>query len=119
MGVIPTGGGKSMAFLSATVLYPDRLFVVISPLNALTNDLARRLMDRGMIKQSDYIDSVRSEVERLTPTLEPSDRGLIYCSTVEQAEAISEALGICLYTAQMDTENPKRNQELKDANEKR
>ncbi|KAJ8085325.1 hypothetical protein PM082_004121 [Marasmius tenuissimus] len=48
LGVIETGGGNSLAFFEATGLFPDRLFLVISPLNALTNDLERRLLQFGI-----------------------------------------------------------------------
>ncbi|KAL0067297.1 hypothetical protein AAF712_005695 [Marasmius tenuissimus] len=48
LGVIETGGGKSLAFFGATCLFPDRLFLVITPLNALTNDLERRLLQFGI-----------------------------------------------------------------------
>ncbi|KAG1720862.1 uncharacterized protein EDB91DRAFT_1088677 [Suillus paluster] len=41
--VMPTGSGKSLAFFAAPVLIPDSLFIVITPLVALTEDLARRL----------------------------------------------------------------------------
>ncbi|KAF5358860.1 hypothetical protein D9757_012683 [Collybiopsis confluens] len=41
--ILPTGGGKSLVFFSAPVLMPSRLFVVILPLVALTQDMMRRL----------------------------------------------------------------------------
>ncbi|KAK7014747.1 hypothetical protein VNI00_019291 [Paramarasmius palmivorus] len=47
-GVLETGGGKSLAFFGATVLYPKSLFIVVSPLVALTNDLSRRLLEHGI-----------------------------------------------------------------------
>lgn len=40
---MPTGSGKSLAFFAAPILFPDKLFVVITPLVALTEDLSRRL----------------------------------------------------------------------------
>ncbi|KAK1234421.1 hypothetical protein PQX77_002380 [Marasmius sp. AFHP31] len=43
LGVIETGGGKSLAFFGAACLFPNDLFVVVTPLTALTNDLSRRL----------------------------------------------------------------------------
>ncbi|KAL0060144.1 hypothetical protein AAF712_013070 [Marasmius tenuissimus] len=48
LGVIETGGGKSLAFFGATRLFPDHLFIVVSPLNALTNDLERRMLEFGI-----------------------------------------------------------------------
>ncbi len=47
IGVLPTGGGKSLAFLAAPQLFPNDLFIVVSPLVALTNDLHRRLTETG------------------------------------------------------------------------
>ncbi|KAJ3767163.1 hypothetical protein FB446DRAFT_822329 [Lentinula raphanica] len=41
-GIIETGGGKSMAFFAAPFLLPNALFIVVSPLRALTDDLQRR-----------------------------------------------------------------------------
>jgi superfamily II DNA helicase RecQ len=41
--IAATGSGKSLVFLSAPLLYPEKLFIVITPLVALTDDLARRL----------------------------------------------------------------------------
>ncbi|KAH7880194.1 uncharacterized protein C8R40DRAFT_1079401, partial [Lentinula edodes] len=47
-GIIETGGGKSLAFLGAPFLFPHHLFVVVSPLIALTQDLRRRLLETGI-----------------------------------------------------------------------
>ncbi|KAJ4463469.1 P-loop containing nucleoside triphosphate hydrolase protein [Lentinula lateritia] len=47
-GIIETGGGKSLAFFGAPFLYPHHLFVVVSPLVALTQDLRRRLLETGI-----------------------------------------------------------------------
>ena len=41
--VMPTGSGKSLSFFGAALLYPDQMFVLITPLVALTDDMARRL----------------------------------------------------------------------------
>ena len=43
LAVMPTGSGKSLAFFAAPILFPDHLFIVITPLVALTEDLTRRL----------------------------------------------------------------------------
>ncbi|KAJ3991696.1 hypothetical protein F5050DRAFT_1812256 [Lentinula boryana] len=48
VGVLETGGGKSMAFLCAPKLVPGKLFVVVSPLVALTEDLRLRLQSQGI-----------------------------------------------------------------------
>ncbi|KAF8830860.1 hypothetical protein HHX47_DHR2000766 [Lentinula edodes] len=47
-GIIETGGGKSLAFFGAPFLFPKKLFVVVSPLVALTQDLRRRLLETGI-----------------------------------------------------------------------
>ncbi|KAJ3810047.1 P-loop containing nucleoside triphosphate hydrolase protein, partial [Lentinula aff. lateritia] len=47
-GVIETGGGKSLAFFGAPFLFPHHLFIVVSPLIALTQDLRRRLLETGI-----------------------------------------------------------------------
>ena len=41
--VMPTGSGKSLAFFGAPCIFPDKMFIVITPLVALTEDMARRL----------------------------------------------------------------------------
>lgn len=43
LAILPTGSGKTLAFLAAAWLNPEDLFLVIVPLTALVNDLARRL----------------------------------------------------------------------------
>ncbi|GAW09724.1 dna partial [Lentinula edodes] len=47
-GIIETGGGKSLAFFGAPFLFPHHLFIVVSPLIALTQDLRRRLLETGI-----------------------------------------------------------------------
>ncbi|KAJ3846448.1 hypothetical protein EV368DRAFT_89011 [Lentinula lateritia] len=47
-GIIETGGGKSLAFFGAPFLFPRHLFIVVSPLVALTQDLRRRLVETGI-----------------------------------------------------------------------
>ncbi|KAG1855080.1 hypothetical protein C8R48DRAFT_776481 [Suillus tomentosus] len=41
--VMPTGSRKSLAFFAAPILHPASLFIVVTPLVALTEDLSRRL----------------------------------------------------------------------------
>ena len=41
--IAATGSGKSLTFLSAPLIYPEKMFIVVTPLVALTDDLARRL----------------------------------------------------------------------------
>ncbi|KAJ3979088.1 hypothetical protein F5890DRAFT_1559208 [Lentinula detonsa] len=47
-GIIETGGGKSLAFFGAPFLFPHNLFIVVSPLIALTQDLKRRLYETSV-----------------------------------------------------------------------
>ncbi|KAF9065236.1 hypothetical protein BDP27DRAFT_1366602 [Rhodocollybia butyracea] len=48
LGILETGAGKSQAFFCAPYLLPDKLFVVVCPLVALTNDLHNRLRSLGI-----------------------------------------------------------------------
>lgn len=48
LAVMPTGSGKSMAFFGAASLCPESMFVVITPLVALTHDLVARLKKTNM-----------------------------------------------------------------------
>lgn len=48
IGVLETGGGKSMAFYCASKLVPGKLCVVVSPLVALTEDLRLHLQSQGI-----------------------------------------------------------------------
>jgi superfamily II DNA helicase RecQ len=41
--VMPTGSGKSLAFFAAPLLMPDKMFIVVTPLVALTSDMSHRL----------------------------------------------------------------------------
>ncbi|KAG1875685.1 hypothetical protein F4604DRAFT_1924747 [Suillus subluteus] len=41
--VMPTGSGKSLAFFAAPLIHPHALFIVITPLMVLTEDMARWL----------------------------------------------------------------------------
>ncbi|KAH0826845.1 hypothetical protein J3R83DRAFT_4377 [Lanmaoa asiatica] len=43
LAVMPTGSGKSLAFFGAPLLNPSRLFIVVTPFVALTEDMCRRL----------------------------------------------------------------------------
>ncbi|KAF5366490.1 hypothetical protein D9615_010644 [Tricholomella constricta] len=43
LAILPTGSGKSLAFFGVAQLLPEKLFVVVAPLTALVEDLARRL----------------------------------------------------------------------------
>ena len=46
--VMPTGSGKTLAFFAAPLLLPDKMFVLVTPLIALTNDMSRRLAATGI-----------------------------------------------------------------------
>jgi superfamily II DNA helicase RecQ len=46
--VMPTGSGKSLSFFAAPLLMPTKMFIVVTPLVALTNDMSRRLASTGI-----------------------------------------------------------------------
>jgi superfamily II DNA helicase RecQ len=47
-GILETGAGKSVSFFGAPFLLPKKCFIVVSPLVALTQDLAPRLLQFGI-----------------------------------------------------------------------
>ena len=62
--VMPTGSGKSLAFFAAPLLLPAKMFVLITPLIALTNDMSRRLAATGIQggKWSNHLDPFTSQL---------------------------------------------------------
>lgn len=59
LAVLPTGSGKTLGFLAAAWLHSQDLFLVVIPLTALINDMARRLactpISAGIYPQCDGI----------------------------------------------------------------
>ncbi|KAJ3888613.1 hypothetical protein GG344DRAFT_79608 [Lentinula edodes] len=88
-GIIETGGGKSLAFLGAPFLFPRHLFVVVSPLIALTQDLKRRLLETGInggIWREDSYDEHSAQLILVSAHKAGSDEFLhwITCDAVRQ-----------------------------------
>ncbi|KAK0439083.1 uncharacterized protein EV420DRAFT_1735655 [Desarmillaria tabescens] len=54
LAIMPTGSGKSLAFFSAPYLDDGGLYVVITPLTALTEDMGRRLRQNDGIRGGIY-----------------------------------------------------------------
>ncbi len=54
LGILPTGSGKSLSFFSAPLLDPSGLYIVITPLTALTEDMGRRLDESHGIRGGIY-----------------------------------------------------------------
>jgi len=66
--VMPTGSGKSLAFFAAPLLMPNKMFIVITPLVPLTNDMSRRLA------------STRIEGGKWSPSTNPFSAQLVLVS---------------------------------------
>jgi superfamily II DNA helicase RecQ len=71
--VMPTGSGKSLAFFGAPLLVPDKLFIVVTPLIALTDDMARRLA------------ATRIEGGKWSPSINPFTAQLVLVSAHQAA----------------------------------
>ncbi|KAK0475973.1 hypothetical protein EDD18DRAFT_1366707 [Armillaria luteobubalina] len=54
LAIMPTGSGKSLAFFSAPCLVPEGLFLVVTPLTALTEDMDRRLRQNHGVRGGIY-----------------------------------------------------------------
>ncbi len=54
LAIMPTGSGKSLAFFSAPCLDPTGLYIVVTPLTALTEDMGRRLGQNHLIRGGIY-----------------------------------------------------------------
>ena len=61
LGLMPTGGGKSIAF-QVPALSKDGLCLVITPLIALMKDQVRNLRERGIKALAIYSDMTREEI---------------------------------------------------------
>ncbi|KAL0566552.1 hypothetical protein V5O48_015458 [Marasmius crinis-equi] len=65
LGVLATGEGKSLGFFIGPLLYPNSLFIVVTPLVALTEDLYRRMgltYMRGGRWGEDTFDPMTAEI---------------------------------------------------------
>jgi ATP-dependent DNA helicase RecQ len=62
IGLLPTGGGKSLTFQICALLHPG-LTIVVDPINSLMKDQHDKLIDNG-INNSSYINSFNTKDER-------------------------------------------------------
>lgn len=62
LGVLPTGSGKTLAYFLPALMSPKALFVVVSPLNALTADLVRRTSETR-IRAEQWRHQVKSSLD--------------------------------------------------------
>jgi ATP-dependent DNA helicase RecQ len=62
IGILPTGGGKTLCYLFAALLQPGISFVV-SPLRSLMHDQKRNVQKLG-ISRVEYMNSLQSAVEK-------------------------------------------------------
>lgn len=65
LGILETGGGKSMAFFAAPKLCPGRLFVVISPILSRLEDLKLSLIEHkviGGVWKEEGVDANTAEI---------------------------------------------------------
>ncbi|KAG2345281.1 hypothetical protein BDR05DRAFT_946802 [Suillus weaverae] len=116
--VMPTGSGKSLAFFAAPLLHPHGLFIVITPLIALTKDMACQLASTGIrgiyviqaplhqsnISYSMILVSTKQLKEKIIEihhsiVLQERDRAIIYCMTIALIKELSELLQIPHYTS--------------------
>ena len=61
LGLMPTGGGKSITF-QVPALAQDGVCIVITPLIALMKDQVHHLRERGILADAIYADKSRSEI---------------------------------------------------------
>ena len=61
LGLMPTGGGKSITF-QVPALAQDGVCIVITPLIALMKDQVTHLKERGILADAIYADKSRSEI---------------------------------------------------------
>lgn len=61
LGLMPTGGGKSITF-QVPALAQDGVCIVITPLIALMKDQVSHLKERGILADAIYADKSRSEI---------------------------------------------------------
>ncbi|KAA1471156.1 P-loop containing nucleoside triphosphate hydrolase protein [Dentipellis sp. KUC8613] len=66
--IAPTGAGKTIPFILPLFYQPDKIIIIISPLNALEEDQARRFRALGVSAQAvngtTYTDTLQKEIEK-------------------------------------------------------
>lgn len=80
LGILPTGGGKSICF-QLPALMSDQLSIVVSPLKSLMKDQVHHLSARG-IQQAEYLDSTKSakEKDKILQRVQNKDIKMLYLS---------------------------------------
>ena len=61
LGLMPTGGGKSITF-QVPALVKEGVCIVITPLIALMKDQVQHLRERGILADAIYADKSRNEI---------------------------------------------------------
>lgn len=79
LGLMPTGGGKSVCFQVPT-LAQEGLCLVITPLIALMKDQVRQLRQRGILAETVHAGMMRSEVIRVLDNCIIGDYKFLYVS---------------------------------------
>lgn len=96
IGLLPTGGGKSLTYQICSLLHPG-VTVVIDPINSLMKDQYDKLIDNGITK-ANYINSFNTKDEREKNLQELSEsKYLILFVSPErfQIEKFRLSLGSC------------------------
>ena len=96
IGLLPTGGGKSLTYQICSLLHPG-VTVVIDPINSLMKDQFDKLIDNGITK-TNFINSFNTKDDRERNLQELSDsRYLILFVSPErfQIEKFRLSLGNC------------------------
>ncbi len=93
LGVMPTGGGKSLCFQLPAALMPGTALVV-SPLIALMKDQVDQLQARGIAAESYHSGMTTSERRRATDRLKSGKLKLLYMAPERmQADGFMEIVG--------------------------
>lgn len=96
IGLLPTGGGKSLTYQLCSLLQPG-VTIVVDPINSLMKDQYDKLIENGITKTA-YINSFNTKDERLANTdkLTAGKVQIIFVSPERfQIEAFRTALHSC------------------------
>lgn len=98
IGLLPTGGGKSMTYLICALLHPG-VTIVVDPINSLMKDQFDKLIDNGITK-ANFINSFNTKDERERNLIELSESKylILYVSPERfQIEKFRLSLSGCYY----------------------
>lgn len=79
LGLMPTGGGKSICF-QVPALAMDGLCIVVTPLISLMKDQVRQLKSRGIKAETVYSGMMRSDIVRVLDNCVLGDYKFLYLS---------------------------------------